>query len=173
MGIERIRYFVEGECEKKLIDEMKNASLIPSGKTIVLNVLTKKISYSRRIELGSGCIVVLVFDTDGEQNTTILKKNISILHKEVRAVKVLNLIQVRNLEDELIRSTDVKHIEELTNSRSADDFKSDFLKQRSCLAVLERHGFNLEKMWCSKPDGVFSEFSQDFHSLQNYKRSRC
>ncbi len=166
MGVERIRYYVEGECEKKLIGELKKAGLMPSGKIAVFNVLTQRISNSRLIELGKGSIIVFVFDTDGEQNISILKKNIRLLDEYVPNVKILKLVQVRNLEDELIRATNVKHIEELTNSKSASDFKSDFLRQKSCLSILNRHDFDISKMWCSCPEGAFADFSQDFSFLK-------
>lgn len=169
MGNERIRYLVEGECEKKLIEVLKRESLIPHGKATVFNALTQRISSSRLMEFGKGSVVVLVFDTDGEQNDSILRKNIQLLEEHVSGIRIINLIQVENLEDELVRATDVQHIEELTNSRSSHDFKSDFLKQKNCFAVLKKHKFDIIKMWNKEPSGVFSCFEQQFSLLKKLK----
>ena len=172
MKSERIRYFVEGECEKKLIDALKAASLLPSGKVTVFNTLTKGFSNSRLMDLNTGSIVILVFDTDGEQDISILNNNISLLKKHVANVRVFNLISVGNLEDELIRSTQISSIEELTNCRSRNDFKSSFLRLKNCLSILEKHGFDIEKIWCTKPDGPFSVFSQGIDEIKKWVSPR-
>ena len=172
MKSERIRYFVEGECEKKLIDALKSSYFLPSGKVTVFNALTKVFSNSRLMDLTTGSIVILVFDTDGEQDISILNNNISVLKKHVSNVKVFNLISVRNLEDELVRSTIISNIEELTGSRSRTDFKSSFLRLKDCLNVLQRHGFNFDLMWCTKPDGVFSGFRQGIGDITKWVNRR-
>ena len=83
---------------------------------------------------------VLVFDTDKSETET-LKKNISLLKRYCKNVKVIILPQVRNLEDEMKRSCNIKRIKELTNSKSDKDFKRDFckMKEDDCRALLERH----------------------------------
>lgn len=166
MNRDRTRYFVEGDCEKKLIDDLKRVSILPPGKTVVFNVLTKVISKSRLMDIHSGSIVILVFDTDGEQDISILKRNIELFEKHVNNVRIINLISVRNFEEELIKTTRIKRIEDLTNCRSSSDFKSSFLRLKSCLPVLEKNGFDIKKMWCSKPDGAFSELHQGFSEIR-------
>lgn len=173
MKSERVRYFVEGECEKKLIDALKTASFFPPGKVTVFNALTKVFSNSRLMDFSTGSIVILVFDTDGEQDISILNRNIGLLKKHVANVRVFNLISVRNFEDELIRSTQINRIEELTNCRSRNDFKSSFLHLRDCLSILDKHGFDLEKMWRTKPDGPFSVLSQGIDDIKKWISLRC
>ena len=49
--------------------------------------------------------------------------------------------QVLNLEDELVRCTDVRTAMELTTSGSVKNFKTDFckMKAKDCRSMLERH----------------------------------
>ena len=49
--------------------------------------------------------------------------------------------QVLNLEDELVRCTDVRTAMELTKSGSVKNFKTDFckMKAKDCRSMLERH----------------------------------
>lgn len=64
-----------------------------------------------------------------------------------KSVKLVFLVQVMNLEDELVRATDVKKITELTNSKSEKDFKTDFIALKDCRGTLIRHEFDIRKMW--------------------------
>ncbi len=160
MNQPRVFYFVEGECEKKLISELKNFAPLRPGKIHILNVLTHRLSNSRLMEILPGSIVYLVFDTDGEQDISQVRENIGLLKQRTGGkVKIHLLIQVENLEDELLRSTDVRCVEELTNSRSRSDFKKDFLKLNSCLYVLTKHNFSINLMWKTEPKKPFDSLS--------------
>ena len=59
--------------------------------------------------------MVLVFDTDVEK-TDILQKNIDYLKKYASQVKVVNLAQVMNFEDEIARAADARKAQGLTKS---------------------------------------------------------
>ena len=59
--------------------------------------------------------MVLLFDTDVEK-TDILQKNIDYLKKYASQVKVVNLAQVMNFEDEIDRAADVRKAQGLTKS---------------------------------------------------------
>ena len=63
-----------------------------------------------------------------------------------------------DLEDELVRCTDVKSVVELTQSKGIRNFKTDFckLKTKECRAMLERHGLKMDQLWISKVPEVFS-----------------
>ena len=69
------------------------------------------------MSLKMGTSVVLVFDTD-TGNIDILRENIQFLRKEQNIKEVICITQVKNLEDELIRSCDIRQIKELTGSKS-------------------------------------------------------
>lgn len=141
-------YFVEGECERKLLNAIKAApGLIMPGKVRVFNVIQDVLSQSHLYSIKEG-FVVFVFDSD-VQKTDCLKQNIEMVRKYCPAknVRLLFLVQVRNFEDEIIRATVVRKISEITGSRSIKDFKTDFIALTDCRSVLEKKGFDIRKMW--------------------------
>lgn len=95
---------------------------------------------------------MFVFDTDVPITDT-LKKNIELIDRYCTRVKILYLPQVINLEDELVRCTDIKRIAELTGSKSSSNFKSDFCSLTNCRSVLDRHKLDVARLWTTKiPD---------------------
>lgn len=151
-------YYVEGPCEKQLISALKeNPEKLISGKIKVFNVVQDLIPKSQILSIQSGTIIVFVFDTDVKQ-TIKLKKNIELLKRYCSKLKIVFLPQVLNLEDELVRSSDVKTVIELTKSGSIKNFKTDFCKMKSqdCRAMLEHHMLDCSKLWTTKPSDVFA-----------------
>ena len=61
------------------------------------------------MSLKDGTAVVLVFDTDAG-NLTVLKENIKLLQTQRNISEVICVLQVKNLEDELVRSCNIKQI---------------------------------------------------------------
>ena len=151
-------YYVEGPCEQQLIAALKEqpAKLIP-GKVKVFNVVRNLIPKSQMLSIQPGTMIVLAFDTD-VPHTATLKKNIELLKRYCGKIQIIYLAQVLNLEDELVRCTDVKTVVELTRSNSIKNFKTDFckLKVRDCRAMLERHKLNSKNLWTSKRPAEFS-----------------
>ena len=98
-----------------------------------------------------------MFDTDVEQ-TAKLKKNLELLTRYCGELLIVFLPQVLNLEDELVRCTDVSSAADLTRSNSIRNFKTDFckLKVKDCRTMLERHGLKTEKLWAAKVPEAFS-----------------
>ena len=85
----KVVYFVEGECEEKLINALKQEpSAIRPGKVKKINVIQNVLSTSQLIQIQTGTIVVLVFDTDVPQ-TDCLKKNLKLLEKKCTQVKTI------------------------------------------------------------------------------------
>lgn len=149
-------YFVEGECEEALISALKAApAVITPGKTKVLNVLTEEITKSRLIMISPGTTVVFVFDTD-VPITDRLKLNISRIEQYCTSSKLIFLPQVRNLEDELVRCTDISKITELTKSKSTSNFKADFCKVSNLRATLTKHQLDVLKLWTMNPPEPFT-----------------
>ena len=108
----RYHYYVEGNCEKKLIDEFKKQQLpIISGKIDIFNAIQEVFSNTRLRMLSENTVVILVFDTDTGIIET-LYRNVEILKKH----PTWCVMQVHNLEDEIKRSTDVKEIKDLLGS---------------------------------------------------------
>lgn len=152
-------YFVEGPCEKQLIEALNKETpyLLAPGKVNVHNLIQDLIPRNTINSLKPGTEVIFVFDTDVEK-TDVLLKNITHVKDYVSRVRVVNLAQVLNFEDEITRATDVKKAPELTKSTSVRDFKSDFCKMKSdaCRGALERHHLDVMKLWVTKPSERFS-----------------
>ncbi len=145
------QYFVEGEDEKKLLNTLKNQlRVIQPGKVQKLNVVESKISTNIIRTLKQGTIVILVFDTD-TNNTDILNWNIKKLNDSHVISKVITVPQVKNLEDELLRSCNIKDIKDLLNSRSKKEYKSDLIRVTNLDAKLIEHRFDISLFWNKQP----------------------
>lgn len=102
-------YYVEGQCEEKLLKILKtDMRLIQPGKVIKRNVIQDKLRPAQLKTLKKGTTAVLVFDTDTD-NTDILFENIELLKRETAISKVICITQVENLEDEIVRSCNVNY----------------------------------------------------------------
>lgn len=153
-------YFVEGQCEELLVKALRQqpARLIP-GRVKVLNPIQNWIPKSILLTIEPGMTVVLVYDTD-KPEMEILLRNIELLKHSCVKVRLIHLMQVRSLEDELVRCTDVREAMELTKSATKKDFKSDFCKlsPQSCRQLLERHRLDANKLWTTSAPAPFDKF---------------
>jgi hypothetical protein len=148
-------YFVEGACEEKLINALKESpARIAPGKIKIFNVIQNELPRSILISIQPGSRVVFVFDTDVSR-TDQLGKNIQRLRKLCSGVKIICLAQVLNVEDELVRCTDVSSPRELTKSRTDKDFKRDFCAVKDCRALLNRHHLDADRLWTTEPPSEF------------------
>jgi hypothetical protein len=152
-------YFVEGRCEEKLLNALKEQpQKIQSGRVKVFNVIQNPLSNSQLITIQPGTTVALVFDTDIPL-TDCLKDNIQRLGKYCSKVKIVYLPQVLNFEGELVRCSDLKSASDLTHSKSNKDFKRDFCAMTNARAALERVNLSVERLWSeeSPADFIFIE----------------
>ncbi len=146
-----VQYYVEGECEEKIIRVLKNSlRLIIPGKVQKLNVVESLFSTARLRTLNPKTMVVLVFDTD-TGNIETLNRNLEILNSSSNVTEIVTIPQVRNFEEELQRSCNVKRASELLNSRSTKDFKSDFIQISNLEHKLMQHGFDIKLFWSQSP----------------------
>ena len=109
----------------------------------------------------------MVFDTDTNQ-TEILKKNIQKLKKCRFISSTITIPQVKNLEDELVHSCNIKRITELLNSRSRKDFKSDLIHISNLEEKLQEHKFDLTAFWSRKPGPPYQDISNDAEKIKIY-----
>ena len=130
--------------------------MILSGSVNILNVKQKELPSSILANLSSNTTVILIFDTD-TKNTEILHRNIETLRKCRNVRSVWCVTQVENLEDELIRSTDIKEIRELTGSKSNSDFKRDWIREKRLIEKLNRRGFNYALFWATQPGEAYAD----------------
>lgn len=103
---------------------------------------------------------MLVFDTD-TGNMSILQENIEFLKRSGLEVNVMCITQIRNLEDELVRSCNIKQIKEMTASKSNSDFKRDFLKMNDAVSKLKECQFDIGKFWSEKPVNEYQNIQND------------
>lgn len=151
MKNERFQYYVEGPDDKKVVDTLKTKmGLIKPGKVDVLNVVTEKITEMRLRTLSPGTTVVLVFDTD-VGNRDILEMNLQILKKSNRVKDIILIPQVSKLEEELVRSCDIRQIKELLDSKTNEEFKRDVLRVTNLDAKLKQHKFDIKSFWSTIP----------------------
>lgn len=169
-------YYVEGNNEEKLINVLKtNLQLIPSGKVQIFNALTHHLTDGRLVGLEENSVVIFVFDTDDETvDLNILKENEKLLEDCPRVRNHFCITQVKNIEDELIRSTDIKKIEELLSSKTKSGFKNDFnrIDSKNIAGKLKKHNFDIKQLWSEKPRGKFSEINNASELIKNHFRKR-
>ena len=155
-------YYAEGETDVKMISTLKTEyQYVQPGKVDHFNVIQKELTANRTMGLKKGTTVVLVFDTDKIDNTSILNKNIEFLKKQKNIDKVICITQILNLEDELIRSCNITTIKELTGSKSNRDFKTDMIRQSNFKKKLEDKNFDFKKFWNCSANNVFSYIKND------------
>lgn len=155
-----VQYYVEGPDDKKVIDTLKTKmGCIKPGKSQVLNVVTQEITQMHLRTLAPGTMVVLVFDTDAG-NVNILRENIRRLEECKSVSEIVTIPQVPRLEMELVRSCNIRRIEELLNSKSEMDFKRDVLRVTNLDTKLTDHKFNINLFWNSVAP-------QPYQSIQN------
>lgn len=151
-------YYVEGEDDKKIINTLKTdmQQIIP-GKVEVFNVIDKFFSKMQIMNLKRGTTVVLVFDTDTGKVEN-LKKNIAFLSKQSVIKEIICITQIMNLEDELVRSCNIKSIKQLTKSKSDKDFKRDVLRITNLSKRLAECNFDFSSFWAKSPSGSYENF---------------
>ena len=160
MKREQYHYFVEGEDDRKVVNTLKtDLQWIKPGKVQVFNVIEEELTSLITRTLKPGTIVVLVFDTDTGKKNTLLK-NIRFLQKDSNVKQVLCIMQVKNLEDEFLRSCAISQIKELKGSKSNSDYKRDLLRQSNLADKLKKHQFQFEKFWNSS-DKVYESICND------------
>lgn len=162
-------YFVEGQDEEKIVKVLKtDLQCIVPGKVQVFNVVQQKLTKLRLMSLKPETTVILIFDTDAG-NPSILLDNIKFLKSNCNVKDVLCIMQVKNLEDELIRSCDIKQIKELTGSKSNKEYKHDLIKDSNFNRKLIKHNFNLELFWNSV-DETFGNIQNDAEKVKFRKK---
>ncbi|SES43134.1 hypothetical protein SAMN04487884_1521 [Butyrivibrio fibrisolvens] len=155
-----IQYYVEGEDEKKLVEVLKTNGLILPGKVQVFNPVCERVSKARLITLKQGTNIVLIFDTDVDQEE-ILKENIKLFKACSSISSVYTIPQNRNLEDELVRACSIKDAREIFGSKSISDFKTSFIREKNLLKKLTDKQFDFNKFWVMKTTGKFRGISND------------
>lgn len=155
------QYFVEGECEKKLIDTYKVAknNNLTSGKVEVFNFINQEISNQRIAVLKPKTTIILVYDIDVE-NIKILNKNIKKLNS-YGFKKIYHIQSIKNFEDEICFASNIKNINLIFNTVSKKDFKKEFNHCSKLDIKLKSIKFDINKIWSrlnsSSPFNIYSK----------------
>lgn len=161
-------YYVEGACEKQLISALKElpAKLLP-GKIRIFNVIQNTIPKSQLLTIQPGTNVVFAFDTDVAASD-VLKRNIELVKRYCPKVKMVYLVQVLTIEDELVRATDVKAAPDLTHSDGLKNFKTDFCKMNvaPCRSLLEHHHIDTAVLWTTAAPAPFDFLTQNSEAIK-------
>ena len=169
---EFFQFYVEGEDEKKVIDTLKkDMKSIVSGKVDVLNVIQKEIRTPRIRTLKTGTTVILVYDTDIER-IDILEKNIKSLQSSKQIKRIVCIPQVKNLEEELVRATNVRQVLDILGSKSLADFKRDIIKCTNLNKKLKEKDFDISKFWCKIPTNCFAKYGNDAELIKKMFRKK-
>lgn len=164
-------YYVEGEDEKSLLNALKSdMGCIESGKVDKFNVIQNRFTNARIRPLKPGTIVVLVYDTDVEDNISVLKDNIDFLRKQGGIKDVICVPQVKNLEDELKNACNIKNIGELTKSGTKTDYKRDLISCSNLGVRLCKCQFDVSKFWSKIPSNEFQKFGNGAEKIKIYKK---
>lgn len=166
MKIKYIQYYVEGECEEKLINTLKSElRIVKTGKVQKFNVIENEITNARLMTLRPGTMVVLVFDTD-TGNTEILNKNIEKLRACKFVADWVLIPQDKNLEDELVKSCNIRNARELLGSRSNEEFKSDFIRVTNLADKLKSKKFDIDLIWEGSPSSPYQNIKNDAEKIK-------
>ncbi len=150
----RYLYFVEGRCEKRLIDLLKEQQLVLPGRLEIFNATQDLFNNARLRLLPPHSVVILIFDTDtGALNA--LTQNIRELKRQQNVDRVWCVTQVDNLEDELVRCTDVREVKSLLKCRRNSDFKQAFIAEKHLYEKLLSHHFDFSKLWVTDPPQAY------------------
>ena len=144
-------YYVEGECEGKLINTYKKPpySYFVPGKVEILNVVQKEISRPRITALKANTIVIFVYDTDVE-NDEMIQRNVSKLKKY--GFRVYHIQSVKKFEDEIVYASRVKSVLDVFKTDNEAEFKNHFILQSNLPSKLLKVGFEIEKPWIRNVD---------------------
>ena len=154
-------YFVEGECEEKLINSYKIPpyAYFKPGKVEVFNFIQKRISNQRLLSLNRNTIIILIYDIDVEK-VGVFDDNLRKL-KEF-CFKVYHIQSIRDFEDEIVYSTNLKDINDMYNTTNVEQFKNRFIHQDNLPSRLNKEKFQIEKIWSRvNKNTPFNKYSKE------------
>jgi len=151
------QYYVEGKTDFIIVKALIRLGLINAGKVDEFKVLENMFKTVHTRTLKRGIIVVLIFDTD-VKIIDKLKENIDFLNKQSNIKEVVCVAQVENLEDELVRSCNIKKVEDLCGAKSTGEFKKILPKISDVGKILKQNEFDINKMWIKQPSEEFAKF---------------
>ena len=162
-------YFVEGECEKKLIKAYMNLdeTCFHLGKVEVFNMFNERMSnaYARTIKKKTKIIIILDSDVP---NVELLDENLKTIKKvtNITDEDIIILFSIRTFEDELIYScSKLTNIHSLFNTKGIDEFKKKFIGRENIQSKLKEVNFHIEKMWSRSTKSLLEKYNKFKRSI--------
>ena len=148
-----LQYYVEGECEKKLISAFQHVEEggFKIGKIEIINPATKEITKLRIAQLKNDTAVALVYDVD-YINEKILERNIANLRSNKNVKEIYHIQSINNFEDEIKYSTKVKNINDIFSTKSSNEFKNKFISHPDIVHKLRNIDFSIKLIWSRNTD---------------------
>jgi len=141
-----VRYFYEGDTEKKLLKHLKGEGHLFHGSLKKHNLWTTPF---RKIERTISRTDHLYFfiDTDVISNLSIFKENI----KQLKPYKIRLMVQHKTLEDELCFACDKRNslslYDDFYSVTSPTEFKPKFITENNLKGKLAANKFEYQKLW--------------------------
>ena len=165
----KVRYFVEGDCEKKFLRTfIYDEELFLPGKIHIINFVGTKINPSLAKTILNDTTVVIVIDTDVD-NIDTLEDNLKLLTKYAgnHIKEIILVLSVDNFEDELVYSCDgINKIDELFKTKGTKEFKNKFIRYDNLQSKLLNSGFKIEKIWSRSPKEPFNKYENGGHKIK-------
>ncbi len=155
MALNLLIFLCFWSTQQTLIRTLIEQKLIVPGQTDVLNPMQALIKPTHLRMLPPKARIILVFDTDIAE-LRILEQNIRNLHA-LHGKEIITVPQVMNLEDEMIRCTDIRHIRNLLNCVHDSEFKTVFIEEHKLFDKLIAHHFDFKKLWSLEPGKAFQK----------------
>lgn len=150
----KIQYLVEGENEQAIINAIKGEFII-SGKVDVFNCLEKNVSLKIRTIKAPECIIVIDIDVLSKAHKDCLITNANKLQKSGKKVTIIS--QNRNLEEELIRASNLDGILNMYNVDTIEKHKSKLNKDRDVRSTLSKIDFDYSLFWNTENKIIIDE----------------
>ena len=146
-----VRYFCEGDTEKKLLQHLKDEGHLSHGVLKKYNLWNTRFSTIRRTILTTDYLYFFI-DTDVTADLSIFMENIKLL----RPYKVRLMVQHENFEDELRFACDKKDkrslFKDFYDVTSPKEFKPKFIKENNLRGKLTANNFDYKKLWSRNAD---------------------
>ncbi|PHS72982.1 MAG: hypothetical protein COB22_03620 [Cycloclasticus sp.] len=150
-----VRYFYEGETEKKLLQHLKDEGHLSPGVLKKHNLWNTPFRKIERI-IKKKDLSYFFIDTDVTDDLSIFKENINRL----KPYNIRLMIQNKNLEDELCFACGKKDNRTLYRDfygvTSSTEFKPKFIKESNLEGKLTANNVDYKKLWTRKTS--FNDF---------------
>ncbi|PCI69975.1 MAG: hypothetical protein COB26_05385 [Piscirickettsiaceae bacterium] len=146
-----VRYFYEGETEKKLLQHLKDEGHLSPGRLKKHNLWNTLFSKIERTVNKTDHLYFFI-DTDVTSDLSIFKNNI----KRLKPYNIRLMIQHNNFEDELYfacgKIDNRALFKDLYGVTSSKEFKSKFIKESNLEGKLATNNFDYKKLWSRNAD---------------------